>query len=486
MIRLVLATTTILGLGAFPALAVPATQAGADRITQTLQTYLGSTAEVVGVTAQGDTYLLKLNAAPLMPQNGGQGVVGQISVISLTLTDNGDGTWGVAMDQPFAVKAGVKDVFDLQESVAGWTLTGTFDEKLLSFSTVTSQFSGLKLEETIQQPGQPATYVLVTMDSAGLQSTSVANPAGGSDTAMTATIVGLSEKFNMPAIDGSTMSMPVEAKLDSLTEKATVTGLRLDTMAPVLAWVVAHPDGADQDAARSELKPLLQAALPIFATASAHGDSGPLTVTTPMGAITADKVAFLLDANGVVPDGKFREGVSLSGLTLPPGLVPDWAMALVPKDASLDVQVSDYDAAAAAAQALTAFDLPAGQDPAPGFGDMVLAALMPHQTVTVTLNPGTTNGAGYSLAYEGSLVAGPGTDVPSFKAKLTVTGFDAILDALKTAPEEMRLQATMGLGAMRGLANPGDNGALVWEVDGTKPGQVLVNGMDMSKLGGGN
>jgi hypothetical protein len=103
----------------------------------------------------------------------------------------------------------------------------------------------------------------------------------------------------------------------------------------------------------------------------------------------------------------------------------------------------------------------------------------------VTLNPGATTGKDYKLTYEGSLVAGPKTDIPTGQGKVTLTGMDALIEAMKSAPEDMRMQAMMGLGALRGMAKKGEDGALVWEIDGATPGKVLLNGMDLTKIGGG-
>jgi hypothetical protein len=44
------------------------------------------------------------------------------------------------------------------------------------------------------------------------------------------------------------------------------------------------------------------------------------------------------------------------------------------------------------------------------------------------------------------------------------------------------MPAMMGLGAVRGIAKPGPDGALVWEIDGSTPGALLVNGNDVMGL----
>jgi hypothetical protein len=41
------------------------------------------------------------------------------------------------------------------------------------------------------------------------------------------------------------------------------------------------------------------------------------------------------------------------------------------------------------------------------------------------------------------------------------------------------------LGMAQGMAQPGVDGALVWEIDASTPGTLLVNGTDMSMMMGG-
>ncbi|MEO6299753.1 MAG: hypothetical protein ABIV25_06645, partial [Paracoccaceae bacterium] len=77
----------------------------------------------------------------------------------------------------------------------------------------------------------------------------------------------------------------------------------------------------------------------------------------------------------------------------------------------------------------------------------------------------------------------PQTAVPTGTAKITLTGIDKLNAALANAPDDIKGQATMGIGMAQGMAKPGDNGALVWEIDASRPGSLSVNGTQMM---GGN
>ena len=133
--------------------------------------------------------------------------------------------------------------------------------------------------------------------------------------------------------------------------------------------------------------------------------------------------------------------------------------------------------------ALGLFDLPDGAKPDAAFEGQMMAALLPKGTVTVTLNPGAVTGDGYALTYEGAMVAGPQMPMPTGTAKITLTGIDKLSAALAAAPDNMKAQAMMGIGMAQGMAKPGPNGELVWEIDASKPGSLSVNGTQMM---GGN
>ena len=102
--------------------------------------------------------------------------------------------------------------------------------------------------------------------------------------------------------------------------------------------------------------------------------------------------------------------------------------------------------------------------------------------MTVGLNPGALTGADYQLTYEGALVAGPETELPTGHATITLSGVDALMAALQAAPDDMRAQAMMGFGMAQGMAKV-EGDTLIWEIDAATPGALTINGM---ALMGGN
>ena len=69
--------------------------------------------------------------------------------------------------------------------------------------------------------------------------------------------------------------------------------------------------------------------------------------------------------------------------------------------------------------------------------------------------------------------------MPGGTALVTAKGIPAVEAALAMAPAEIAGQATPFLAMAQSMAVPGADGELVWKIDATQPGTLLVNGVDM-------
>jgi hypothetical protein len=146
--------------------------------------------------------------------------------------------------------------------------------------------------------------------------------------------------------------------------------------------------------------------------------------------------------------------------------------------------VSKFDPVAGVAIALGLLDLPAGAETPLEFDANMMAALLPSGVADFTLAPGRITAPAYTLTYEGAMSAGPASAMPVGKATVTLKGMAEINAALMASPPEMGMQDMAPMfGMAEMMAKPGDDGALVWELETTAEGGLLVNGTDM--MGGG-
>lgn len=459
-----------------------ASEEGAAHLTEVFQTYLGATEGVVTVEIDGADYIVTLNAEPLATMATEAGGSASLSPIVLTVTDNGDSTWNVSQDQALSLAFSVPGQMDVKEEIGSIKSEGVFDEALMTFSSASGTMSDVKLTEKITDPNAGEVTVEASIASGTFDMTGVANATGGVDGTYSVAMSGFSETFMTPAQEGMP-AMPIAITIESVGQTGKVDGMRPQAIYQTLAWFVAHPTTEAKEADKAGLKSILAEGIPFFATLTGDMTAKNILATTPMGEVGIEEATVTVEANGVVADGKVREAIAISGLTLPAGVIPDWAAPILPKKISLDFQVTDFNAAAAADVALGMFDLPAGTEPDTAFQSNFLAALMPNKAVTIGLNPGAVTGDGYELTYEGSMVAGPEMPVPTGKALITLTGVEKLQAAIAAAPDDVKSQAMMGFGMAQGMAKTDENGALVWEIDASTPGSLSVNGTPMM---GGN
>ncbi|WP_284165908.1 hypothetical protein [Frigidibacter sp. SD6-1] len=468
------------------AVAEPATQTGADELTALFQSYLGATPGVVTVAPEGESYGLKLDFALLLAKVPVDGFEASLSPLQLQLTDQGDGTWAYQMDQPVSLSYTLPDGegghSKTETNYGSVKLTGLFDEALGASRTVHMEMTDVATVQS-QAGGPMGGFVMNGLTKLSVLDGSASEGAAGVDGKYVQTVSGTDFSVVLPGTPQGPVTISGTVA-DGSFDMAT-TGSQPAALLGLWSWFIAHPSEELIKADRASLKPVIEQALPIFGNVKVDGAYRTVQVETPLGPFSAEELGIAADINGFVADGKFREAISVKGLSIPEGLVPPFAATLVPTEASLDFAASGFDAAAPAVLGLGLLDLPDGAEPPAGFEGQLLQALLPDGTVDITLAPGAVTAPDYKLTYQAALAAGPGQPAPVGTAKLTLVGMEAIQKALQSAPPEMGGQAMMMLGMAGGMAKPGADGELVWEIEMTEAGGLLVNGVDMAAMMGG-
>lgn len=458
-----------------------ATPEGAAALTATLQTYLGATPGVVSVAPEGDAYGVKIDFTPLLAKLPPEAGTATVTPLTFQLTDNGDDTWAYAQDQSFAFTLQSPGKADISANFANLKSTGTFDETLQTFSTSSSTLTDMQVKELITDPAGAATDVQYSVASTQYDSTAVAGASGGVDNTMTYSATGFAETFTVPGGEGMPPTV-ISLKADEYTGNGVVQGLRPDAVYKLVAFFVANPEAAAIAAKQGDLKTIVTEGLPLFAHLTANATMNGVSVETPIGPVAIASAKVDVEANGIVEQGLVREAFAISGLALPPGIVPEWAATLVPSDVTLDLALSRFSLDAPVRLFLQAADLTKEPPVTPEVEQQLRAALLPEGVIDVTIAPGTTTAPDYVLGYTGSFAFGPETTVPVGKATLSLTGMDKVTATVQAAPPEINQQFAPFLAMATGLAKPGDNGALVWELESTATGGMLVNGTDLGGM----
>jgi len=464
-----------------PALAA-ATPEEAQRLTTLFQSYLGNTPGVVTVAPQGDGYAAKLDLTPLFAKVKDPTVSLSLSPLEWTLTDQGGGKWKVDQNQPLDFSFGVKGQGETRGKIGAVTSTGTFDEALGGFSTSTAELKAIVADQTVTEGGS-TTRISYDIDGVTMQTAMQGTP-DSADATSTYSFTGLKETISVPAAaDGSTPAMDAVITSPTGKQDGVVKGLKLKAVGDIVTWLVANQDPQAIVAQQATFKDKLRAALPLFTSLSGTSTLDDVSATTPFGAFTVKQFGFGAEMNGVVPDGKLRETFSFTGLAVPQALVPPWAAGMIPDKFSLDIGVTDFDPAAAAAMIIDKLDL-SKPEPLPKEVDApLMQALMPKGSVTITLGPSELLAKLYDLTAEGSMTAGP-VAMPAGQALVKLKGLDETMAALQAAPPDVQ-QMSAGLLLVKGLGKAEPDGSLSWKIESTPAGAITVNGADMSKMLGG-
>ena len=465
-------------------LAASATPEEATRLMGVFQNYLGKEPGVVTVKPVAEAYDVTLDLAPLIKKNAKSDFTAEATPFVMKFTDQGDGKWLVTQDQAISFSAKMPKQVDVLIKIGSMKSTSVFDEKLSAFISSTTDFSDIAVDEKISTPDAGDTQVAYAVKSMRYEQTATAAQNGGVDGVLKSTFSGLIEKITLPAGPTSPAGMNLDVTAENGTSDVTYKGMKSKSLYQMIAWVVAHAGEKELKDGGAEFKKIVGDALPVFENMAGTGTIVKLTAATPIGPVTIDTVGYGVAMNGITANGLLEESFSAEGLKLPAGLVPAWATDLVPNKFSLNFKVTDFNLADPAKIMIEEFDFSKKEPSTPEVNAKLLKAVMPKGAVTISMGPSNVIAQLFDLGFEGAMTAGP-VGTPVGQASIKAKGFDQVMEALKAAPPQMVGSAIAVMIAAKGMAKTESDGAMTWKIENTTAGGILVNGIDVSKMGGG-
>jgi hypothetical protein len=462
--------------------AAPATPEGAAHLTAVLQTYLTRTPGLVRVLPAGEAYAVTVDFGSALARMPADVLTASVSPLNFEVVDQGGGIWAVTQDQSFAVSIVAPGEMEMTMRIGSVKAESLFNESLGAFASASFAFSDLSVQEAFHSPEmQGGVRVMAEVARGQYQASSTAATAGGVDTVAKFSAEALREVVTLQTRSFGNAPDEVTISAQTYTTETTVTGLRSGAIFQLVAWAMAQPSPEAVVASQPALRAALSAVMPLFETVTGTAQFSEVRVATPVGAFSADRLGIGLDLNGIVADAGIGESISVSGLRLPEGLLPGWAAALVPGDADLGFRVSGFDLAAPAKMLIGAFDLEKPDLIDPAIEEFLLEAFLPDGTVEVTLLPGRLASGLYEVQFQGSMTAGADT-MPLGSARVVARGMDGAIAALSAAPEDVSRDAVPAMLLVKGMAKTEADGSLTWQIESAVPGQVLVNGIDVTAM----
>ena len=474
----ILCSVSLLAMGS-AVYAAPATQSGADRIAAAFQAYLGDTQGVVTVAPQGETYAMRVDFAPIVKKFAGEAQIAA-SVMNYTLTDKGNGTWGVAEDQPLNLRIDIPGNMSMIYNAERMVSEGIFDERLNGFSSQEATLTNLGTQSiTFGPEGEPVSTSSQVTQEIHFTSTGVAAVNGGLDMNVNYDATGYSQKVTIlqksedePAQEPQ--SFVVDMAAASYEGDAAINGLKAHEILAALAWVMARPAGDLTEDQHAEIRSMASVAMPGFTSLSTTMTAKDVSLAGPFGVMTATDFGMKMDAGGLVSDGRVHQAFTLKGLSIPAELVPSWAVNLVPSEVSFGVAATGFDLDAPV-RALLASELAAIETPE--FKQRMGELFLPTGKVHLTFDGAQLRNSLYDVALDGQMDVGPGLD-PVGTAVVSASGLDKVQGELAKAPPEVAGQMAMPLAMAMGMAR-NEGGRLVWQIDASNPGALLINGVNL-------
>jgi hypothetical protein len=459
-----------------------ASQAEADRIARSFETYLGhpaaGAAAPVTVTPDGDSYAISLNVAAIAAPLESFGIHISSPAWTFKAAPQADGRWLVTYggNLPLDMTYPNGAVTMVSEDT---TFEGTFDPRIMAFAKSSMVIPRLTSQSSATQPTGASSNVSRLSRDVRADSTATAAGDGVVSGKFTETIGNTSQHVQLTLPhkpeDTARPAMEFDLAMGDVSATGNVAGLRNQAILDLWAWLVAHPSKAAIVDAQTEFKSHLRAVLPFVDQLTAGADFHDVRVTTQWGRFAAATGSVGLDFSGFQEKGSISEKIALDGFSMPSALVPAWAQDVLPKAVSFDVNVSGFNPARTADLVLSNLDLsktpPLNPDPV-----ALHAAVLPTGVLTFKLNDVKLSADAFDVAVTGSIIGGP-TVPPTGSGTVRAKGLDAVLDKLREAgaSDKNAQNALIGLMVARGFAKPGDDGTLVWDIAMGDNGQLMVN-----------
>lgn len=459
-------------------LAAPATSEGAKEIEQRYVDFFSKAVidnGVVSVAPDGEDYVVAWDLQKALDLAGPPKGALRIERFSYTLTPAGEGAWTIKADRfpslAFDVptdKGKATGTLDL----SGFHLETAYDASQVNFLRSVVAAESLAGKFHIADVARSADIDLAESGISVETRAKTSDSGAGVDVAVAQSVKSLTETVAAPPPTGQGAPIKMTYNVGGGVGGAAITGLRAREIGDFWKYVVAHMDDADVPA---QWKQRLRAALPIWTNLQANAEFHDLTLHTPMVDATLKTLGETVGLSGLIADGAAEIGVKIDELAFKSALLPSWADELSPASLSLNLRVAGKGLDEVAELALDDPNFGGQDDLSPETQDKISQIVLAGRPRLV-LSPGRFTTPLLDLAFEGE--ASADTGAPSARFTFSADGLDktiALLDEIARSEPDLQT-AVLGVTFLKGLATTGPEGRLVWKVEVTQGGEVLVNG----------
>lgn len=468
--HLMLAAATCL-FAASPAFAAEeVNQAGADKLKQAIEHYIGTKpfdSGAVTLSVKDGAYELRIDPKSVfarMPKV----IAADISPFTYRLKPMDDGRYGVTFDQNVTFTYGFDGPQGRINATAAMTdckSDGIYDPSMFAFATMTMHCGNYSVTQNA-----PDADTEITIKDFGIELTSKATATGRIDVHMVETIGSLIED-----VKGKDAKLPMKLLVtaDGIAATMDSRGFVSRPLFDLLALLVAPAGDTPPD--QDKVKAALVALLPLWDDTRMEAKIGNMSIDTPVGTFRIKNFTEDVAMSGLTKKAAATIGFGYDGIEMP-AIVPAWAQKLTPTKGKIEFGVKDVDVDGLARLAIAKFD-PASKPPIPPEAKdefmKVLLAGAPHFLV----NPSTLANGGIDVKFEGDMSL-----LPTQAGKFTISsaGFEELRLAIANSDMPNKDKTALAITFVKGLAKSGADGRLIWEIEFDSAGpKLIVNGQPM-------
>ena len=466
---------------------LPATPAGAKKITDFVATYGGksaATAKGFSVTPDGAGYAVRFDMGTISFPTATGGSIGyDPAIFKLRIVEQDDGLWRVEQNEyPPMTAHGREGDKDIEAKV---TIDGAQASYLIDPATSWIKSHQGKFDKIVVDEKLPGVVEKITMSGSQFSGVGVATPDGvgsleshGGGGAMSVSIVVDPSANPKAKPDAKPVNIKVDA--DKLDAAVQVDGLKIKPFFELWAFLVAHATRPELAADEAKLKTLALAAVSSQLTLSESLGMPKMTVKSEIGDIGLGglKVAFALASTG--PTSKYETHISVTSLSLPPGLLPPAYASLIPTSFDVGAKVGGFDATAAGIEAINDMHLAGDGDPiSTADSAKVMAKLTSVGPVTIDIPSSHVVAPKLDVTFEGKITYDKGK--PAGMLKVRVKDFDKTIAAAKALGADAEKQIVPVAAMAKGLAKTEADGTLTWVAEVGADKVIKVNGLPLGK-----
>ena len=472
----------VLGMAASAAQAEPATQQGAKQMLAGYVAIFGPTIAdkgIVTVDPQGDSYKVTWHirrALDLIPAPPDQFQMGDFTY---QITPGAGGAWRVTAD------AFPQIVFDAptdkgrmsgKVDVTGMHIDIAYDPTQPAPFVSHSVFGDIVADVRVLDDGKVIPFRIEESDlQADMKQTTT---DVGANLALHETARAYVQKMSIPVDTQPNAKIDASFTIGPATVDGTIDQFRMQQALAAWRFVLAQKDQPKNETSLATLKTLLAAGLPGWTKMNLTTDLSDLAFEMPLAKAHMKGFRETIDLPGFTEVATAGFGLKIDEFNMQSPFLPEGFESLLPLSLDFNVGAKIKGLDRIARIALEDHDFLVEKDVSPE-GQAKIEQIFLSSAPTFTLARGYLRNPLIDLAYQGEAQVSPDDSVKGHVI-VSVDTLDKVMAFVKPfavlSPEIA--QATLGIGAVKGMATAGPDGRLVWDIEMSgPPAQLTVNGV---------